>query len=250
MTAQRTQFFFWINILLLALVLVGFAPTFYAVPTEVVSEFPTTLIIHGVVLSLWFVWLGMQVSLVRLGRTAQHRVMGKIGAVIGAATIFAGPLATLGSVSRLKAKGLDWDSNMSDYPALGIESWTFDEFARMLVFGNFSSALVFAVLFVAAVVLRSKPFEHKRLMTFASLAMIAPALARISRWPYMGGEDGPVIPLVLIALLLSVVIHDKVMLGKVPRVTWVCLATTILIQAIAMAISTTDIAGDWVHALA
>ena len=250
MTAQRTQFFFWINVVLLVLVLVGFAPTFYLVPTEVASEFPARLIIHSVVLSLWFIWLTIQVSLVRLGRTQQHRTMGKIGVLIGVATIFAGPLATLGSVSRLKAKGLDWDSNMSEYPPHGIESMTFDEFARTLVFGNLSAVLVFAVLLLAAVVWRSKPFMHKRLITFASLAVISPAVARISRWPFFGGEDGPVIPLVLLTLLFSVVIHDKVTLGKVPRVTWACLATSIVIQAIGIAISATDMAGDWIHSLA
>ena len=37
---------------------------------------------------------------------------------------------------------------------------------------------------------------------------MGPALARISRWPALGGEDGAFIPTVLLALLLAVIVHD------------------------------------------
>lgn len=234
----------------MGLVLVGFAPTFYLVPDTVATDFPASLVIHGLVLSLWFFWLALQVSLVRIGRTGQHRTMGMVGALIGVATIFAGPLVTIGYVGRLQAKGLSWDSNMSAYPTHGIESMTFDEFARMLVFGNFSAALVFAIFLIAAIYWRSTAVVHKRLMTYASIAIISPALARISRWPYLGGEDGPVIPLLFVSLILSVVIHDKIALGKVPRVTWLCVVVTFGVQVAALLLSSMDIAGEWVHGLA
>lgn len=208
--ATRDSFFFWMSALLLAFLLIGFAPSLYLRLFFDVPPIPAYLHVHGTILTAWFVWLLVQTSLVRSGRTATHRRLGVVGAVIGTAVVFAGPMATLGAVARVRAAGIDWDTDMSALPFLGVEGVPMIRFAAQVVWGNFVSIAVFAGLVTAAVLLRRRPEAHKRLMLLASIAIVGPALARISRWSTFGGEDGAFIPSVLIALLLAVIAHDLV----------------------------------------
>ncbi|HVY65356.1 MAG TPA: hypothetical protein VHH11_11105 [Gammaproteobacteria bacterium] len=233
----RSGYFFWMSALLLALVLVGFAPTLYLREFFPALPIPGYLYVHGIVLTAWFVWLVLQTALVRKGDTAAHRRMGVIGSVIGACVVLVGPLATLGVVGRLRAAGLDWDSDISALPFLGVQGVPMVQFAAQVVWVNLLSILVFAGLLVAAVLLRRSPQAHKRLMLLGSIVIVAPALARISRWPIIGGEDSGFIPIALFALLLSVVVHDLLVTRRVHRATWIGIAVvvagTIAQQAIA-----------------
>ena len=72
---------------------------------------------------------------------------------------------------------------------------------------------------MSAILLRGYPQVHKRLMLLASVAIVGPALARISRWPLFGGEDGPFVPGVLLALLVAVIVHDLVAMRRVHKGT-------------------------------
>jgi hypothetical protein len=102
------------------------------------------------------------------------------------------------------------------------------QFVAQVIWGNFLSVAVFAGMLGAAVLLRSNPAAHKRLMLLGSLIIVGPALARISRWPIFGGEDGPFIPVVLIGLVLSVVVHDLVAMRRVHRATLVGVAAIVI----------------------
>jgi hypothetical protein len=207
--AARTGFFFWVSILLLAFLLAGFAPTLYLRPYFNVEPIPAYLYVHGAVLTAWYVWLVVQTSMVRAGRIATHRQLGVIGAVIGAAVVIAGPMASLGVPARVAAAGLDWYADMSvAIPDVGVEGVTVNEFIANVVWGNLASIVVFAGLLAAAILLRSNAQTHKRLIVIASMVNVLPAVARISRWPGLGGEDGLFIPAVLVGLLLSLLAYD------------------------------------------
>lgn len=234
---NHDRFFYRINLLLALLVLIGFAPTFYLQPTRVSQTFPAHLIWHGVLLSLWYFWVAGQVLLIRIRRPDLHRAAGLAGALIAAVAVYAGPRATIGSVERLRARGLEWSSNMADYPTLGIESMNLDQYTRSLVWGNFASALCFALLVVGALLWRRRALVHKRLITLASIAYIPPALARISRWPYLGGEDSAFLPLCFLALLLSLLLYDRRALGRVHAATWSGVALIVLINGVAMGVA-------------
>jgi hypothetical protein len=235
--AARSGFFFWMSALLLAFVLIGFAPTLYLREFFPALPIPGYLYAHGIIVTTWFVWLVLQTSLVRNGHTATHRRMGVIGAVIGAAVVVAGPMATVGVVARMRAMGLDWDTDISALPFLGVEGVPMLNFAAQVVWTNFVSIAVFAGLLAAALLLRRNPQAHKRLMLLGSIVTVAPALARISRWPIIGGEDSGFIPAMLLALLLSVVVHDLVTMRRLHRATWIGVAAivlgTVAVQAIA-----------------
>lgn len=218
----RSGYYFWMSALLLALVLIGFAPTLYLrafFPRTAEPNMPFYLYLHGAVLTGWFVWLTSQAWLVRSGRTVVHRRMGWIGVAIAAGAVMAGPTATFGVIGRLQAAGLDFDTDMSALPFLGVEGVTMLEFASPIVWGNLIGIAVFGALVTAAVLLRKRPEYHKRLIVIASMGIIAPALARISRWPVFGGEDSGLVPIVGLALLLSVAGHDWLRLRKIHPAT-------------------------------
>jgi len=202
--AVRSGFFFWLSILMLALVLFGFAQTLYLRPYFDVEPIPGYLYVHGAVLTAWYVWVVVQTSTVRAGRIATHRQLGVIGAVIGAAVVVAAPMASFGVPGRIKAAGLDWNTN------IGAEGTRLIESVASTLWGNLFSIAVFAGLVAAAILLRSDRETHKRLMILASIGNLLPALVRIAGYPGLGGEDGPLIPVMGLGLPLSVIVHDIV----------------------------------------
>ena len=248
--AARGRFFFLMSVLLLAFVIVGFAPTLFLRPLSDLSSLPVHLHIHGVALTGWYIWLVVQTSLVQGGRTATHQRTGIVGALIGGVCVIAGPLATMGAVRSLHSIGLDWDTDMSAHAVFGIEGISMELFAAQLVFGNLASILTFAGMLVLAILLRRNVVAHKRLMLLASISIIGPALARISRWPTLGGEDGAFIPVVFFGLLLALIAHDWVTERRVHRVTWAGALATVLIFFFSQFIASTPIGSSVVRSMA
>jgi hypothetical protein len=246
---NRSGFFFWMSLLILIILLVAFAPSFYLRVFSDESPMPLRLHLHGAVLTAWFVWLVLQTGLIRSGRTVTHKKLGIAGAVLAAAVVIAAPMATLGSLHKFRAAGMNWDSDMSEWPRLGIEGMSLEQFAGMLVWGNFLSIALFAILVFGAITMRRQAETHKRLMLLASITIIGPALARIARWPGLGGEDGAFIPVVFLGLLLSVVAHDVIRTRRVYAVTAVSVVAIIVVLFSVPVIATSDFGRAVVHQL-
>lgn len=214
---HRSGFFFTLSVAILLIVLIGFAPTLYLRPLFAVPAIPGYVYLHGAVLTSWFVWFVVQTSLIRTGGIAQHRRLGVVGAVLGLVVIVASLIVTVGVVSRMTGAGLDLDADMS---ALGVGTGApIVAFLSMAVWGNAASVLTFAVLLGAAILLRRRSETHKRLMLLASLSIVAPAIARISRWPGLGGDMGPFVPIVLAFLLAALLAYDFASTGRIHRAT-------------------------------
>ncbi len=98
-----------------------------------------------------------------------------------------------------------------DTPLLGLGSTA--------LWGNLTSLVIFSVLLGSAVLLRRRSDAHKRLMIFASLSILPPAIARISRWPGLGGDLGPLVPLVILLFLSVMVGFDLHTRRRVHRAT-------------------------------
>jgi len=214
---------------LLLLVLIGFAPSLYLRAYFPVPPIPGYLHLHGAVLTSWFVWLCLQASLIEIGKPAAHRRLGVVGAVLGVAVIGAALLATLNAVSRITALGVDLDADASMLH-IGVTGVPVVAFAARVVWGNIASLVTFTVLLASAILLRRQPAAHKRLVLLASIAIIGPALARISRWPMFGGEQGPFVPIVLLVLVVAVVAHDLVTARRVHRATLIGIGLALLIN--------------------
>lgn len=225
-SVHRDRFFAGMSTVTLVIVLAGFARTLYLRPVFQPEPIPVHLYVHGLVLTSWFVWLWVQTLLVQTGRTALHRRLGLIGGVLAAIVPFAGLLATAGAPARIVAAGFPLDADAS---ALGIGvSGSILQFASGVVWGNVSSAVSFAALAWTGLAQRRRPVIHKRLMLLATIAILGPALARLSRWSIFGGrEDGPFVPAVLLSLLTLVIAHDLVTTRRIHAATLIGIGVAI-----------------------
>lgn len=217
---MSNRFFLIVSALMLAIVLIGFAPSFYLrpyiLPPEVfVRHGPTLpwyLILHGVVFTGWYVVACLQPVLVATNRTDLHRRLGLAGVFLAGAVVVVGLFTQLAS---------------------GIVG---------TAVANLWSLVTLAVCVALGFTFRRRPGVHKRLMLFASIAIIAPALDRFSRVPPLGGwtsaafaslEAPPNLISAAIgqwSLLLSVVIYDLVSGRRINRGTGWSLAVFFLIS--------------------
>ncbi len=236
---SRNPFFAVVSAVMLLIVFSGFAPTLYLRPVFKPVPMPGYLFLHGIVLTSWFVWFFMQTLLIQSRRTALHRRLGVVGAVIAVAVPFAGLLATSGVVGRAVANGIDLNGDAS---AIGIGvSGPVIQFLAGVVWSNLSSAVTFAVLAWAGILLRRRAAAHKRLLVIATVSILGPALARLARLPFFGGEQGPFTPSVLLTLLVAIVIHDVVTMRKLHPATMLGVSFAIGVNAVCMWIAATDI---------
>jgi hypothetical protein len=142
---------------LLAIVAVGFAKSFYL--RNVIHHahspvaLPGYLVLHGILLSAWFLLFFVQSVLAATGRVPIHRSLGGAGAVLAVAIFALSMVVVVRSVARETS---------------------------LVVFGDMIILVLFLILVVTAIWRRQNPEVHKRLMLIASICMVAPAMAR---WP-------------------------------------------------------------------
>ena len=155
---HRARYFYPVAAaVVLLVVFVGFAPSFYLKGhLGPARELPLLVRIHGVVMTAWFLLLLVQAVLIRRGRTDVHRRLGYLGGFLAAA------VAILASAVQLNA--------------------TRDERARHGLLHVEGPAigflLVFFILVALALYWRKRPEIHKRLMLIATLSLLGAAWGR------------------------------------------------------------------------
>ena len=227
---NRDRFFITLSALMLLIVLVGFTRTFFLHRLFGEPALPAHLYAHGVILTTWFCLAFAQTCLIATGRTAIHRRMGVAGLFVAIAVVTVN-LVTLG---------------MRDAPFVD------DEPGR--AFANLNTVIGFAILITSGVLMRRRPATHKRLMIFASLQIILPAIDRIGRIPpiynfsesFLAGSEMP--PQVAFAvvggliLMLTVVAHDLYAERRIKLATlWGVLSVLILAPIISTTLISTGI---------
>jgi hypothetical protein len=198
----RFRFFSVGHAALFALVIVGFAPTFYLRAFFDVPPIRASLYVHGAVLTLWFTFALAQGWLMRTGRVRWHRRLGYIAASYAAIVVLSGAVTTARMASRVISP---------------------DDARNIIVWGNFLSLLMFAGFVSLAILLRRRPEAHKRLTLLASVAIIGPALGRFPMWPmFASGVDVGKNYAIggLIVLLGAMVVYDIVARRRVHPATW------------------------------
>jgi hypothetical protein len=230
----------------LAVVLSGFAPTFYMRSYFAAPELPMYLFVHGIVLTAWFVLLLLQARLANTRQHGWHWFLGWIGAAVAVGVVVTSALAAAGTLQHPRVQFPIEPPRPSGAQLLEQKSVSFFNTAALL--------LIFAVLVTAAFALRNKPAHHKRLISIAS-AVIASAAA--FRWPFLlaglgvspeaaidiGGRAGIVVSALLIA---AVAIHDKLTLRHVSRATWWGAGVTVSIYLLVLPLSATPLGLAWV----
>lgn len=149
------------GMLAVLVVLVGFSRTFYLRMWFDVPPLSALRYLHGVLMTAWYALFLAQVLLIHRRRADIHRRLGIFTALIAAAIVPVGSATAIAFIHRLH-------TNADEAPI-----------AAIIAGYDFISLLMFALLVGTALLLRRRSDVHKRLMTLASLSLLAPALARV-----------------------------------------------------------------------
>jgi len=193
----------------IAIVFAGFAPTFYLKGVFAGPDLTTLKIVHGFVMTAWFALFLVQVRLVAAGRTMTHRKLGLLGIALAVAVVAVGLGAGIASAR----------AGVTPLPELPPLAFLIMPVAEMVVF---------ATLFTAAIALRRRSAWHKRFMLVASIAMLAPALARM---PFIRDGGPPAFFALIDLAILACIAYDWMKNRRVHPAFLVALGVVIAGQA-------------------
>lgn len=161
--AWTRRFYIAMTLLLIAMVVRGFWPSYFGPLLDRGVTRHWLVHLHGAIFGGWMMLLLLQVSLVATGRVRLHRRVGTAGIAYGALVL------SMGLVVSFVA------------PVLHVRAgeWTVDEAAGFLLL-PLVDMLLFGGFFAAAVMYRRQPEIHKRLVLAATVALAFAAVARIA----------------------------------------------------------------------
>ena len=182
------------SLLILAVVVFGFAQSYF-LPGMVFAKLPNALVhIHGALFVSWIFLLVLQNFLIATKKIKWHITLGILGMILPPLMGVFGVLTVFDSIRR----------NGTGIPT------------QLLIVGDFGELAVFLVLVAWAMIVRRSPAAHKRLMILATMALTGPA---INRWPFPPGIRLLGTLVVFLLLPLLVVAYDLWSTRRITRAT-------------------------------
>jgi hypothetical protein len=168
---RRDRFSPWPAIAAFAVVVAGFARTYYLKLAFGSPALPWLLHLHAALMTAWLVLFFVQARLVAVHRVGVHRRLGIAGAVLAVLLVVVGASVALHAGARDRLR-----PNAGGPPALALMG-----FFLIVLF-------VFAVFVGTALLLRRRRDWHKRLMLLSCVVLTGPALSRLplERIPMFG----------------------------------------------------------------
>ena len=206
--AARSPFYVGVSLLIVAIVLAGFAPSFYLMAVDGRPR-PWIMHVHAGVYLGWLALLVCQAVLAARGKIALHRRVGTFGIGYGALVWILGVFVSF-FATALHVRTGEWDLDRA-------AAFLTIPLGDMVLFGGF---------FGTAVAFRRRPEIHKRLVLLACVAVMFAGAFRLS---YVAST--PVQVLVWYLPVLAAMAYDRYKLGHVHRVYWIGAA----IMAVALA---------------
>jgi hypothetical protein len=208
-------YFITMSVVMLAIVVVGFGPTYFY-RGAVLAPLPSPLVhIHGAAFTSWIVLFIVQNLLISSRNVRLHRKLGYAGAVLAACMVVLGVLVDTAAIRR------------GGVPPI----FTAPQFILI----NDLGVALFGSLVAAAVWQRRNGPVHKRLMLIATIGIMPPAITRYAILVHQ-----PLIaPAVLYTLLLSVIVFDMATRKKPYAVTILASLATIAVFPLSKALSYT-----------
>lgn len=155
------RFFAVFAAIFLIAVIVGFGPTFYLKPFFNTPPIARSVIwIHGFVMSAWVTLFIAQVYFISAKKIKLHQKLGFVGCLLAVVLVTTGMILTIAAAKYGSA------SSPPNIPPLSF----------MIV--PFGDIIVFSILFGAAVYLRKRAAEHKRLIFLTMICLLPPAIGR------------------------------------------------------------------------
>lgn len=199
------------------IVFAGFAPTYYLKGIFDSPDLSTLKHLHGAVMTTWFVLFGVQAWLVSADKVRVHRKLGVAGIVLAIVVIAVGMQLGIASARA----GVSPVAEISPLAFL------------VLPVGEM---VAFAGLFSTAIALRRRTDWHKRLMATASIAMLAPAFARL---PFVADGGPPAFFGLTDLLILACIAFDAARNRRLHPAFMAALAWVVAIQFGRLALSQT-----------
>jgi hypothetical protein len=187
-------FFPAMAVLILAVVVFGFAESYF-LPGLFFAKLPNALVhIHGALFVSWIFLLLLQNALVLLRRVQWHKTLGILGVILPPLMVVFGVLTVFDSIRR----------NGTGIPA------------ELILVGDFEELAIFVGLTCWGLLVRRSAAAHKRLMILGTLAMMGPA---VNRWPFPPALRLPGTIVVCLLLPLPMVVYDLWSMRRVHRTT-------------------------------
>lgn len=155
------RFFMAALIGIFAVVVIGFAKTYYLKVAFGTPALPWLVHLHGALMTSWFLLFFTQACLISTHRAHWHRRLGVFGALLALAIVVIGPIVLMHATER------------------ALHAPHGDRFF-IVIFGVDLVILTdFAILVASAILLRRRSDWHKRLMLLATCSILLPAISRI-----------------------------------------------------------------------
>jgi hypothetical protein len=201
-------FFVAMFLLVLAVVFIGFAHTYYLAGIFH-AKLPSLLVhVHGAVFSCWILLLFAQTALVSIGRVNWHKRLGILGAFLAGSMVIVGFATLVAALRRHATFGMSTEALFAD---------------------DVLQLSLFAVLVGWALLVRADSAAHKRLMLLATVSLLGPAL---SRWPFAFVFSSIFVFIgMLDSFVIFLIVYDLWSRRRVHRVTICGSLLIILMQA-------------------
>lgn len=195
--ASNASYSYVFSLILLTIVVLGFGARAIFFP-EYWPPVRSTLIVHILVTGGWFILTVYQANLVRERKMKQHMALGRYGVVFAILVVLTGTLM----IVELNSRDFSW----------------------LQVASNSVNMVTFTIFFGAAIAWRRDGRAHKRMILFASLALMSPAIARLLQ---VLGAEVLTHPIWLL-LCVTVAAFDIRSEARVTRATWFGLFISLL----------------------
>jgi hypothetical protein len=189
--ASERRFFAWLAGLIVVLVFVGFARTYYLHTFFGMPALSRFLHFHGVVMTGWIVLFAVQTFLIASHHRQTHRILGVFGAGYTVLVAIMGCTATVLSARHAVLAHSEFVSSILTVLAL--------ELTQMILF---------AFLVAIGIWFRNRPGYHKRLMLLATLCMLPNPIVRLFVWTGFGTNI--VILSFWASLAVAIVLFDSI----------------------------------------
>ena len=196
--AARSPFYVGVSLLVVVTVLVGFAPSFYAIAVDGRPR-PWIMHLHAAIYLGWLALLVCQAVLAARGKIAMHRRIGTLG------IYYAAVVWTLGVIVSFVA------------PAAHVRAgeWSLEQAVTFLTI-PLGDMVLFGGFFGAAIAYRSRPEVHKRLVLLACVAIMFAGAFRLSYVLNLPGQIA-----VWYLPIVAGVAYDLYKRGRVHPVYWI-----------------------------
>ena len=193
--SERT-FFAAIAVAMFAAVYIGFEDSYFRAGL-IFAQLPNLMVhIHGALFVGWVLLLIVQIALVASGHTRWHRRLGVLGAVMAPLMVIAAGCTLVLALRRNAVPRIP--------PAVFFA-------------GDLLQLITFAFFVILALRMRNRaPDAHKRLMLFATISILAPA---IDRWEFSFMSSIMATIAVLTVFPLAIAAYDLITTRRLHRAT-------------------------------